>query len=159
MNVKDKPRKEKISNVVYGIKCGSENCSETYVGETKQALGTRMGQHKRPSTIEAQNSAVFNHLRSSGHSFDLGDVKILDKEENWSRRGIKEAVWERIESPSLTRKEVYGLCCRTRGTVRYQTSRVSYHVTLMCHKLTRQNPEEGRVIWPKRRSFIYISFS
>mgnify|MGYP001796186242 CR=1 FL=1 len=74
------------------------------VGETKQALGTRMGQHKRPSTIEAQNSAVFNHLRSSGHSFDLGDVKILDKEENWSRRGIKEAVWERIESPSLNKK-------------------------------------------------------
>ena len=63
-----------------------------------------MGQHKRPTTIEAQNSAVFNHLRSSGHSFDLGDVKILDKEENWSRRGIKEAVWERIESPSLNKK-------------------------------------------------------
>ena len=37
-------------------------------------------------------------------SLDLGDVKILDKEENWSRRGIKEAVWERIESPSLNKK-------------------------------------------------------
>ena len=56
-----------------------------------------MGQHKRPSTIEVQNSAVYNHLRSSGHSFDVSDVKILDKEENWVRRGIKEAVWERVE--------------------------------------------------------------
>ena len=36
VNVKDKPRKDKISHVIYGIRCGSENCSETYVGETKQ---------------------------------------------------------------------------------------------------------------------------
>ena len=63
-----------------------------------------MGQHKKPSTIEVQNSAVYNHLRSSGHSFDVSDVKILDKEENWVRRGIKEAVWERVEGPSLNKK-------------------------------------------------------
>ena len=90
--------------MVYGIRCGSENCSETYVGETKQALGSRKGQHKRPSTIEAQNSAICNHLRSSGHSFDLSDVKVLEKEENWFSRGIKEAVWERVEGPSLNKK-------------------------------------------------------
>ncbi|XP_068671745.1 uncharacterized protein [Montipora foliosa] len=104
VNVKDMPRKDKISHVIYGIRCGSENCSETYVGETKQALGSRMGQHKRPSTIKAQNSAVYNHLRSSEHSFDLSDVKILAKEENWVRRGIKEAVCERVQSPSLNKK-------------------------------------------------------
>ena len=86
--------------MVYRIRCGSENCSETYAGETKQALGSRMGQHKRPSTIEAQNSAVYNHLRSSGHSFYLSGVKILDKEENWVRRGLKKAVWERVEGPN-----------------------------------------------------------
>ena len=102
--MKEKLDKEKISHVVYGIKCGAANCSETYVGETQQALGMRMRQHKRPSTIEAQNSAVFNHLRSSGHTFSLGDVKVLDKEENWLRRGIKEAVWERVEGPSLNKK-------------------------------------------------------
>ena len=99
-----KPRKDEICHVEYGIRCDSENCSETYVGETKQALGSRMGQHKRPSTIDAQNSAVYNHLRSSGHSFDLSDFKILDKEENWVRRGIKEAVWERVKGPSLNKK-------------------------------------------------------
>ena len=126
------------------------------VGETKQALGTRMGQHKRPSTIEAQNSAVFNHLRSSGHSFDLGDVKILDKEENWSRRGIKKAVWERIESPFTQQERRFTVCAVARvGPC--ATGRPGSAIT--CHKLTRQNPEEGRVIWPKRRSFINISFS
>ena len=56
------------------------------------------------STIEAQNLAVFNHLRSSGHTFSLGDVKVLGKEENSLRRGIKEAVWERVEGPSPSKK-------------------------------------------------------
>ena len=31
-------------------------------------------------------------------------MKVLDKEENWLRRGIKEAVWERVEGPSLSKK-------------------------------------------------------
>ena len=104
VNVKDKPHKDKISHVIYGIRGVSENCTETYVGETKRALGLRMGQDKRPRTIEAQNSAVYDYLRSSGHSFDLRDVKILGKEENWVRRVIKEAVWERVEGPSLNKK-------------------------------------------------------
>ncbi|PFX30398.1 Complement C3 [Stylophora pistillata] len=55
-------------------------------------------EHKKPGTIEAQNSAVYNHLRSSGHSFGLSGVTILDKEEDWVRRGIKEAVWERLQN-------------------------------------------------------------
>ena len=40
-----------------------------------------------------------------GHSFDLSDVNILDKEEDWVRRGIEEAIWERVEGPSLNKKE------------------------------------------------------
>ena len=154
VNVKEKPGKEKISHVVYGIKCGAANCNETYIRETQQALGMRMRQHKRPSTIEAQNSAVFNHLRSSGHTFSLGDVKVLDKEENWLRRGIKEAVWERVEGPSLNKKVVCVLCYRTRGTRFYRTCWVSHHVTLAWFKLTWQKPEEGCARLPKRRTFI-----
>ena len=63
-----------------------------------------MRQYKRPTTIEAQNLVVFNRLRSSGHTFSLGDVKILDKEENWLRQGIKEAVCKRVEGPLLNKK-------------------------------------------------------
>ena len=71
------------------------------MGETKQALKARMRQHRKPSIIEAQNSAVFGHLIESDHTFDIeNDVTILDKEANWHKRGIKEAVHERIENPT-----------------------------------------------------------
>ena len=31
-------------------------------------------------------------------------MKVLEKEENWLRRGIKEAMWEKAEGPSLNKK-------------------------------------------------------
>ncbi|XP_072046303.1 uncharacterized protein [Amphiura filiformis] len=68
VNVKDKQPKDKRSNLVYGVVCGDTDCSAAYVGETKQALKPRIGQHRRPSTNEAQNSAVYLHLKDTGHS-------------------------------------------------------------------------------------------
>ena len=66
--------------------------------------GTRMNQHRRPSSNPAQTSAVYTHLKSTGHAFTLTDVVVLDTEEHWHRRGVKEAIWERVENPSLNRK-------------------------------------------------------
>ena len=62
---------------------------------------------------EAQNSAVYTHLKDSGHSFKTQDIVILDKEPRWHERGVREAVWERIEQPSLNKK----------GGLRFQLSR------------------------------------
>ena len=99
VKVKDRVPKAKQSNLVYGIRCGSESCDECYVGETKQALGSRMKQHNKPSSNPAQTSAVYTHLKTAGHAFGLSDVVILDREENWHTRGVKEAIWERVETP------------------------------------------------------------
>ena len=44
------------------------------------------------------------HTRETGHSFNNKDFHILDKEEQWHRRGIKEAIWKRVEQPSLNKK-------------------------------------------------------
>ena len=104
VHVKDKPPKEKQSNLVYGLKCKDSNCSAAYVGETKQAPKTRVSQHRRPSSNEAQNSAVYLHLNETGHKVDTDDAIILDREEQWHRRGVKEAIWERVEQPSLNKK-------------------------------------------------------
>ena len=71
---------------------------------SKQALKTRVNQHRRPCTNEAQNSTVFLHIKDTGHSFNVSDATILDKEEQWHRRSIKEAIWERVEEPSLNKK-------------------------------------------------------
>ena len=79
-------------------------CTETYVGETLQSIRARLKQHQRPNSNLAQDSAVYCHLKDTGHVLDSKGVKILDKERDWQRRGIKEAIWERVEDPALNRK-------------------------------------------------------
>ena len=46
---KDKIPKDKKTNIVYGIQCKDNECTETYIGETKQPLAKRMYQHRRAS--------------------------------------------------------------------------------------------------------------
>ena len=105
VRLKDRTPREKKSNLVYGIPCGSGQCNETYVGETTQSLKARMRQHQHPNNSSpAQTSAVYLHHLDTGHTFNMDEVIILDREEDWVRRGIKEAVWERVEKPSLNRK-------------------------------------------------------
>ncbi len=61
-----------------------------------------MSQHRKPSTAgENSNSAVFTHLNFTGQSFTTVNVVILDREEDWFKRGVKEAIWERVENPTL----------------------------------------------------------
>ena len=112
VQVKDKPPKEKLCNLVYGLTCVAPDCGESCVGETKQSLKARLNQHRRPSTNEAQNSAVYNHCKASNHSFKPEEVVILDKEDRWFERGVREAIWERVEQPALNK----------RGGLRFQLS-------------------------------------
>ena len=106
VHVKDKTPKERKTNIIYGVKCQkNHDCREAYVGETKQSLKARMYQHRRPSTAgEAFDSAVFSHLQAKDHSFGMQDVVILDREDRWFERGVREAIWERVEQPSLNKK-------------------------------------------------------
>ena len=103
MKVKDKKQKGKQSHLVYGIKCQAPGCDESYIGETKQALQARLKQHQKPSSGDTYDSAVFTHLNTSGHTVDIKDVTIMDREENWFERGVREAIWERVEKPTLNR--------------------------------------------------------
>ena len=98
---------------MYGIKCGTASCSEFYIGETCQSLKARANQHRKPCSNEAQNSAVYVHLKDKIHAFKTDDVVILDREERYIERGIKEAIWERVEDPSLNKK----------GGLRFQLSK------------------------------------
>ena len=118
VHVKDKQAKDKQSNVVYGLTCAEKDCKESYVGETKQCLRARVNQHRRPScsSSEAQNSEVYTHIKNSGHIFNPEEVVVLDKEERWFERGVREAIWERVEQPSLNKKGDYVFFCHMRGT-------------------------------------------
>ncbi|XP_072042909.1 uncharacterized protein [Amphiura filiformis] len=85
VHVKDKPPRDKQSNLVYGYKCGDSDCTEAYVGETKQSLKARLGQHRRPSSTDWQpDSAIYAHAKTSGHQIDTEDVIILDHNMSFS---------------------------------------------------------------------------
>ena len=100
---KDKQPKGRVSGVVYGVQCSEDlACKEQYIGETAQPLHSRMSQHRRASS-SGNDSAVYTHLHASGHSFDIQDVHILDRDSRWFERGVKEAIWVRHEQPSLNR--------------------------------------------------------
>ena len=70
----------------------------------KQALKARIYQHRNPSSGDQPDSTIYTHVRRSGHTFENSDVLILDSENRWHERGVKEAIYKRIEKPSLTTK-------------------------------------------------------
>ena len=97
---KDKQPKGHQSGIVYDVQCADNyNCTDCYIGETSQPLRKRLQQHTLGSSV----SAVFDHLKASGHKADLEEVKIMDRETRWFERGVKEAIWVRAENPSLNR--------------------------------------------------------
>ncbi len=100
---KDKVKKENRSGVVYGISCSDPSCEDVYIGETAQPLHKRMYQHRRPSA-SGLDSAVYTHLQEHDHTFKNEEVKILDSELRWFERGVREAVREWVERPSVNRR-------------------------------------------------------
>ena len=92
----DNSPKHKLNNVVYPVQC-SEECADFYIGETKQPLHKHMIQHRRASS-SGQDSAV--HL--NGKSFE--DENVLDREERCFERGVNEAIYVKLQQPSLNRR-------------------------------------------------------
>ncbi len=90
--------------MVYGIQCEEPGCDATYVGETKQALIKRLKQHRKPSTGDTYDSAIYSHINSSGHTFENKSVKVMDRETKWFERGVREAIYERVERPTLNKR-------------------------------------------------------
>ena len=84
---------------VYQITCN--DCDSAYVGETGRQLNTRVAEHLRPST---KNSPVGDHKRG-GHNINNTDVKILDKDTDWFRRGVKEAINIRTQRSDMNRDQ------------------------------------------------------
>ena len=80
------------------IKC-QEECNKLYIGETKQPFHKHT-QHRRAAS-SGQDSAVHLHLKESGHSFEDGQVCVLEREDRWLERGVKEAIHFKLKKSSL----------------------------------------------------------
>ena len=117
---KDKINKEERCGVVYGIPC--RNCEFIYVGETSRQLKTRIAEHKdevdkvmenivntrsrrKESTTELHKSAITDHAVRENHIIDWEGVKILDKDSDFKKRGIREALAIRKQGKKMNRDE------------------------------------------------------
>lgn len=76
---------------------------QTYILE-KLSLNNPMAQPRRASSL-GQDSAVYRHLKDKGHSFVDTNEHILDREDRWLERGVKEAISVEIGKQPLNRAE------------------------------------------------------
>ena len=97
---KDRIDKFKKCHTVYQISC--EQCNSSYVGETARVLKTRFKEHTRKT---APLTAVGEHIRDTGHNITPENIVILDNEESWTRRRIKEALYIKEHRPDLNRDQ------------------------------------------------------
>ena len=92
MLVRKRPADPLVHGAVYNITC--TDCSWNYVGETGRTIEERRKEHLRMvKELDTQRSEVARHVAEDGHRVKLEDMKIIEKEPNWKRRIVKEALW------------------------------------------------------------------
>ena len=97
MAPKDKDPKLAKSGVIYRYKCPNTNCREQYIVESGRTLGDRYKEHlKAPSPIHL-------HTSSTGHPVSQDCFCIVDREAQGLTRNIKEAMYIKVNDPSLNR--------------------------------------------------------
>ena len=103
---KDKTEKKDTAGPIYYIRCQRQTqrgqCTESYIGETERSLKTRFLEHRRPSSTSSEVSQHI-HIESPDHHVELEEVKILDREQRYFERGVKEAIYIRVNQPSLNK--------------------------------------------------------
>ena len=97
MKPKDQDHKDKKSWVIYSYQCRDIACDEEYIGETSRTLGERYKEHlKQPSPIHA-------HIQQTGHTSTTSNFNIIGREDQGLARTIKEAIYIKVNNPTLNR--------------------------------------------------------
>ena len=97
--VRKRPAPPEQLGVVYSIP-GSQ-CNWKYVGESGRTLEERKKEHARAiRTLDVTRSEVAQHAHEADHRVELEKMKLIDKELNWRKRVIKEALWSKQLSSS-----------------------------------------------------------
>ena len=97
MAPKDHDPLQKRSGVIVRYKCDRVECDKEYIGGSSRTFGERFKEHlKAPSQI-------FYHYNITGHKVSLENFSIVGREEQNLMRTIKEALYIRVNNPSLNR--------------------------------------------------------
>ena len=74
--------------MVYSIPC---ECGKQYVGETERTL-QRITEHKRAVKNNDPNNSLAVYVSKMYHKIKWEDAKALTREEQWTKRKIKEGL-------------------------------------------------------------------
>ena len=97
MNPNDKDPITNKSRVIYRFKCSEDECEEEYIGESARTFVETFKEHwKSPSPIH-------DHCNISGHKADINNFSIIGRDDQNLTRAIKEALFIRVNDPSLNR--------------------------------------------------------
>jgi hypothetical protein len=106
VHLKDPVPRLQVAGTVYHIECqGSPvaDCTASYVGETGRSTEDRMKDHKantkHPNGL--YTSKVKEHMHNQDHFYIPNSITILDKDDKWRPRGIRESIHIRALSPTL----------------------------------------------------------
>ena len=94
---KDKEEMRKKSNIIYWYRCGKTECNEEYIGESARTFEERFKEHlKAPSPI-------YEHDITTGHKTSVENFKIIGREGHGISGTIQEAIYIRVNNPTLNR--------------------------------------------------------
>ena len=97
MGPKDKDPITNKSGVIYRYKCSEDGCEEEYIGESARTFAERFKEHQKSP------SPMHNHGNISGHTVTINNFTIIGREDQNLIRAIKEALFIRVNDPSLNR--------------------------------------------------------
>ena len=97
MAPKDKDPITNKSGVIYRFKCSKDGCEEEYIGESARTFVERFKEHQKSP------SPIHDHCNISGHKADSKNFSIIGRDDQNLTRAIKEALFIRVNDPSLNR--------------------------------------------------------
>jgi hypothetical protein len=86
MSTKYKKKDPIEKSGIYEIKCGTQNCGDKYIGQTRRSIKTRYKEHQSHTTNNHHElSSVANHMnnklhggqRRCPHDFESSNLKLL----------------------------------------------------------------------------------
>ena len=97
MAPKDKDPILKKGRVIYRYKCDRVEWDDKYIGESSRTFGERFKEHQKAP------SPIYDHYNITGHKISLENFSIVGREDQNLMRTIKEALYIRVNNPSLNR--------------------------------------------------------
>ena len=97
MTPKDKDHITKKSGIIYRFKCKRVDCEDEYIGESSRTFGERYKEHLKG------HSPIYDHHTTTGHETSIENFSIVGREDQNLSRAIKEAIYIRVNNPSLNK--------------------------------------------------------